>query len=77
MADVNAEENNRPNIRIQIYNNLTNNENMEVDAEENEDGEIIDFVKEEANIIDKSDLLNKNEKVWVKRFVMNLFYILS
>lgn len=35
-------EKNRPNIRIQIHNNLTENEKMEVDNEENEDGEIIE-----------------------------------
>lgn len=43
MADENADvEKSRPNIRIQIQNNFTENENMDVDNDENEDGEIVE-----------------------------------
>lgn len=68
MDDANTEEQNRPNIRIQIHNNLINNEaneQMEIgDNEENEEGEIIEATEEQGeNITEKNDALNLRDKV--------------
>lgn len=69
MGDVNenVDEKVRPNIRIQIHNNLTENEKMEVDNEENEDGEILEPEEETvSNTISQIVSTNLRDKVYKK-----------
>lgn len=64
MGDVNetvdVDEKVRPNIRIQIHNNLMENEKMEVDNEENEDGEIVEPEEESVTNTNPQTVLSSN-----------------